>query len=80
MFDFLQYDVKQPAAELLRDIIDRQIPVKYMSVGLFENKNEEIVEIWWVNFKYSTIFNNLFKAFYSISSANQKISIYNSFN
>lgn len=45
MFDLLQYDVKQPAAESLKETIERQIPVKNIKSAAFENDNNEIIEI-----------------------------------
>lgn len=45
MFDFFFYDEKQPDAESLSEIVERQIPLKITSSVLFES-NDGLREIW----------------------------------
>lgn len=46
MFDFLLYDEKQPAANSVQDVIDKQIPVR-ITYNIFDKSSDtKAVEIW----------------------------------
>jgi len=38
MYDFLQYDVKQPIASSIQEVIDKQISVKYIDMAYLNKK------------------------------------------
>lgn len=58
MFELLHYDVKQPAARSIQEVIDKQIPVKYVPSKLLTLKlDETIVDAWCVIF-ITTVYDN----------------------
>lgn len=46
MFDFLQYDVKQPIATSIQEVIDRQIPVKFLTSDEVFGSDDRLLESW----------------------------------
>jgi len=51
MYDFLQYDVKQPIANSIQEVIDKQIPVKYMDFTVLSDdrrpeEKDHILKAW----------------------------------
>lgn len=50
MFDLLQYDVRQPDANSIQEVVDRKIPVYHQLIGVFySNETTTVIEeIWYV--------------------------------
>lgn len=58
MFDLLHYDVKQPAARSIQEVIDKQISVKYVPSKILTKKLDETIVDAWCVIIISTVYDN----------------------